>query len=75
MTLASVPLECAVSVCPSWGVPVIVTVGAIGLTVTASVLVVVVLRLPSPSFSVAATVSVKLVSFADLIVSVDRFQL
>src|SRR5207237_51166 len=49
-------------------------VGGVGLTVTASVLVVVVLRLPLASFSVAATVSVKLLSFAGLTVSVYRFQ-
>ena len=51
-----------------------VTVAASGFTVTASVVVAVVLRLPSLSFSVAATVSVKFVSFAGLMVSVDKFQ-
>ena len=52
-----------------------VTVGAVGLTVTDSVVVVVVLRLPLASFSVAATVSTKLLSLVGLIVSVARFQL
>ena len=52
-----------------------VTVAASGFTVTTSVVVVaVVLKLPSPSFSVAATVSVKLVALAALIVSADKFQ-
>ena len=51
------------------------TVGAVGLTVIASVALVVVLRLPSASFSVAAMLSVKLLSLAGVMVRLDRLQL
>src|SRR6201998_2688229 len=51
------------------------TVGAVGFTVIASVAVVVVLRLPSASCSVAATVSVKLVSLVGVMLRLDRVQL
>src|ERR1700681_2177364 len=51
------------------------TVGASGLTVTASVAVVVVLRLPSASRVVAATLRVKLASFAGVTARLARFQL
>src|SRR3979411_1292113 len=51
------------------------TVGASGLTVTASVAVVVVLRLPSASRVVAATLRVKLASAAGVMAGLARFQL
>src|ERR1700724_135053 len=51
------------------------TVGASGLTVTASVAVVVVLRLPSASLAVAATPSVKLTSLVGVMARLARFQL
>src|SRR4030088_1929984 len=51
------------------------TVGASGLTVTASVAVVVVLRLPSASRVVTAALRGKLASFAVVTVRLARFQL
>src|SRR6202047_3102596 len=51
------------------------TVGASGLTVTASLAVVVVLRLPSASLTVAATLSVKLTSLVGVMARLARFQL
>src|SRR6202023_3950731 len=51
------------------------TVGASGLTVTASVAVVVVLRLPSASRAVAATLRGKLASLAGVMARLARFQL
>src|SRR5690348_9244420 len=66
------------SVWPEWSAiadpstPVLatgVTIGASGFTVSAAVLRVVVPRLPWGSVAVAATLSVKLVSFAGVIVS------
>src|SRR3979490_991483 len=51
------------------------TVGASGLTVTASLAVVVVLRLPSASLAVAATLSVKLTSLVGVMARLARFQL
>src|ERR1700680_1454832 len=51
------------------------TVGASGLTVTASLAVAVVLRLPSASRLVAATPSVKLTSLAGVMARLARFQL
>src|SRR6202521_5737340 len=51
------------------------TVGASGLTVTASVAVVVVLRLPSASWVVATTLSVKLTSLVGVMAKLARFQL
>src|SRR3982074_3141636 len=51
------------------------TVGASGLTVTASVAVVVGLRLPSASRVVAGTLRVKLASAAGVMARLARFQL
>src|SRR3982074_2593711 len=51
------------------------TVGASGLTVTASVAVVVVLSLPSASRVVAATLRVKLASAVGVMARLARFQL
>src|SRR6202140_5875236 len=52
-----------------------VTVGASGLTLTASVAVVVVLRLPSASLAVAGALSVKLTSLVGGMARLARFQL
>src|SRR6202171_6127339 len=51
------------------------TVGASGVTGTASVAVGVVLRLPSASLVVAATLSVKLTSLVGVMARLARFQL
>src|SRR6202049_739805 len=51
------------------------TVGASGLTVTASVAVVVVLRLPSASLGVAAALREKLMALVGVMARLARFQL
>jgi len=70
----SVPNAIGVPSTPADGAGAQATVGANGLTVSVSVAVVVALRLPSASASVALTVSVKFLSFAGVIVRLDRFQ-
>ena len=73
-SLDNTPLAVILRTASSSVVPLSSVAATVWKTVITSVLVVVVLRLPSLSFSVAATVSVKLVSFAGLIVSADKFQ-
>src|SRR6202521_4919596 len=73
--LTVVPILSAIDAPSSPLVATGATVGASGLTVTASVAVVVVLRLPSASLAVAATLSVKLTSLVGVMARLARFQL